>query len=155
MSVHVTAAVWAMTVGDPEAKLVLLKLADNANDDGIAWPSQRTLAKECEVSQPTISRRVNYLVEKGFLAIEKAGNPHRSTVYRVRFTSESMSQRDESKRFTQVNTSDSAKVNQNHQEPSMNHQRSCTHKVCEGLGHCSYDEVDAVSMPKVRERSAA
>lgn len=104
MSVHVTSAVWKLPVGDPEAKLVLLKLADNANDDGIAWPSQRTLAADCEVSPATVNRRIKLLIERGFLEIFEPGQPHRSTRYRVpieRFSSET-------RRFTAENRGVSA-----------------------------------------------
>ncbi|WP_409365500.1 helix-turn-helix domain-containing protein [Klebsiella pneumoniae] len=38
-------------VGNPARKLVLLKLADNANDDGICFPSYQYIADKCEMSK--------------------------------------------------------------------------------------------------------
>lgn len=69
MSVHVTSWVWKQIIGDPEAKLVLLKLADQANDDGECWPSRRTIAAATETSISTVSRSVTYLVDRGFLTV--------------------------------------------------------------------------------------
>lgn len=64
MSVHVSSWAWQQAVGDDGAKLVLLKLADSANDDGIAWPSRSTLLVECECgSEDTIKRRLRRLRE--------------------------------------------------------------------------------------------
>ena len=41
---------WQQEVDDPSAKLVLVKLADSANDDGVCWPSHRKLARDCGLS---------------------------------------------------------------------------------------------------------
>ncbi|MFS1524472.1 helix-turn-helix domain-containing protein, partial [Microbulbifer sp. 2304DJ12-6] len=38
-------------VGNPLRKLVLLKLADNANDQGECWPSYQHVADQCEISR--------------------------------------------------------------------------------------------------------
>ncbi|WP_247191177.1 helix-turn-helix domain-containing protein [Escherichia coli] len=54
-------------VGDPMHKLVLLKLADNANDNGECYPSYHHIAKECEISKRTAMRAVDSLCEKGLL----------------------------------------------------------------------------------------
>ncbi|MFX0834536.1 helix-turn-helix domain-containing protein [Escherichia coli] len=48
-------------------KLVLLKLADNANDNGECYPSYHHIAKECEISKRTAMRAVDSLCEKGLL----------------------------------------------------------------------------------------
>lgn len=53
-------------------KMVLLVIADHANDDGAeAWPSQATIAKKASVSIRTVQRSVNSLVEQGYLRMEK------------------------------------------------------------------------------------
>lgn len=67
MSVRVTTWVWMQIVGDAEAKLVLLKLADQANDDGECWPSRRTIAEACETSVSTVTRSIRYLVGHGYI----------------------------------------------------------------------------------------
>ncbi|HEX4468585.1 MAG TPA: helix-turn-helix domain-containing protein [Gemmatimonadaceae bacterium] len=69
MSVHVTSWVWSQKIGDPEAKLVLLKLADQSNDEGHCWPSRETIAEACETSVSTVKRRVAFLVELGVLEV--------------------------------------------------------------------------------------
>jgi hypothetical protein len=62
MSVHVSSWAWRQRVGDDGAKLVLLKLADSANDDGVAWPKRRTLLEECEAGgEATVKRRLKKL----------------------------------------------------------------------------------------------
>jgi hypothetical protein len=63
VSAHVSSWAWKQRVGDDGAKLVLLKLADNANDEGVAWPSRATLLAECEVSEDTVKRRLRKLRE--------------------------------------------------------------------------------------------
>jgi len=81
VSVRVSSWAWDQTLGDPEAKLLLLKLADQANDDGVCWPSQRTLERSTELSVRTIQRRQGYLVERGLLVVIE--RPGRSNLYQL------------------------------------------------------------------------
>lgn len=69
MSNKVVNWVWMQRVGDAEAKLILLKLADQANDDGECWPSRRTIAEACETSVSTVTRSVRYLITWGFISV--------------------------------------------------------------------------------------
>lgn len=57
MSIRVMSAVWAMDLPAKD-KLVLLALADCANDEGIAWPSIATLARKCGCDERTIQRNL-------------------------------------------------------------------------------------------------
>jgi hypothetical protein len=41
----------AIKTGNPIRKLVLIKLADNANDSGECWPSYKHIADHCECSK--------------------------------------------------------------------------------------------------------
>jgi len=59
-------AVWAVTLPDSE-KLVLLALADCANDEGDCWPSMATLARKCSKSDRTVQASIKELVAKGHL----------------------------------------------------------------------------------------
>ena len=70
MSVHVSAWAWKQTVGDAGAKLLLLKLADQANDSGECFPSHRSLAMECEMSRRTVQRKLELLYELGLVVAE-------------------------------------------------------------------------------------
>lgn len=67
MSMRLMVEVFHTEVGDPMHKLVLLKLADNANDNGECYPSYHHIAKECEISKRTVMRAVDSLCEKGLL----------------------------------------------------------------------------------------
>ena len=67
MSMRLMVEVFHTEVGNPMHKLVLLKLADNANDNGECYPSYHHIAKECEISKRTAMRAVDSLCEKGLL----------------------------------------------------------------------------------------
>ena len=51
--------------GDALAKLVLLNLANRANDDGECWPSLERIAMECETSTRTVIRKIEKLERLG------------------------------------------------------------------------------------------
>lgn len=54
-------------VGSPLRKLVLVKLADQANDDGECWPSYQSIAEACEMSRRTVISHIEWLEENCFL----------------------------------------------------------------------------------------
>jgi len=54
-------------------KLVLMLLADNANDDGACWPNQETLAAECGCSERNIRKIITRLEEFGLLIKQSRG----------------------------------------------------------------------------------
>lgn len=49
--------------------LLLLAIADNARDDGHAWPGLSLLAAKTRLSRPTVSKKLSALVESGELYI--------------------------------------------------------------------------------------
>lgn len=55
----------------PSAKLVLMALADNADDKGVCWPSVRLLAKKCCLSEREIRRILEQLKSGGYVRISK------------------------------------------------------------------------------------
>lgn len=57
-------------VGNPLRKLVLIKLADNANDQGECWPSYQYIADQCEMSKRSVMAHIEALTEAGFLRKE-------------------------------------------------------------------------------------
>lgn len=65
----VRAISWALgaETGKPTAKLVLLALANYADDDGICWPSQARIARETEQSVDSIQRRLRDLESAGLI----------------------------------------------------------------------------------------
>lgn len=63
-------------VGSPLRKIVLLKLADNANDKGECWPSYEHIAKHCEVSKRSVMRHINELIRQNLLKKVTRKNTH-------------------------------------------------------------------------------
>lgn len=61
MSVHYSSAVWCAKIPDPIAKLVLLKLADNANDAGKSWPSIAKISEETGLCRRTVQAKIRLL----------------------------------------------------------------------------------------------
>lgn len=67
MSVHISARAWLVD-GLPFAeKLVLLKLADMANDEGVCWPSNAKIAAQCGVDLRSVRRITARLEARGLL----------------------------------------------------------------------------------------
>lgn len=59
-------------------KLVLMALADEADDSGFCFPSQRRLAWKCSISERTARRMVSFLASKGYVTIEPRFAKNRS-----------------------------------------------------------------------------
>jgi len=53
----------------PAQKLVLIKLADNANDEGKCWPSLSHISKHCQIDRAGISRHCKELASQGLIEI--------------------------------------------------------------------------------------
>tara|TARA_R100000951_G_scaffold113678_1_gene116184 strand:- start:3620 stop:4321 length:702 start_codon:yes stop_codon:yes gene_type:complete len=66
-------------VGNPLRKLVLIKLADNANDKGECWPSYQHIADQCEVARSTVRKHIKDLEHSGLLRIENRKGPKGNT----------------------------------------------------------------------------
>lgn len=71
MSHHASTWAWDQDVRNPRHKLLLVKLADSANDDGVCWPSLRTLAKHTGISKSALSRAARALEAAGLLRIQE------------------------------------------------------------------------------------
>lgn len=68
----ISAMNWAWGVDLPPAmKLVLLKLADRANDDGECWPGMDVVAAACGVSKASMIRYIQKMEEMGVLSVER------------------------------------------------------------------------------------
>ncbi len=73
----IRAMVWALDtpVGDHLAKLVLIALADNADDEKFqCWPSVTHLARRCEIGRSTVYRSIVHLTRLGLIHHEKRRN---------------------------------------------------------------------------------
>lgn len=71
-------AVMKAKVGDPLSKLVLLKLADNANDMCECYPSYKHIADKCEISRITAMRHIQALEAAGFLRKQHRKGNHKA-----------------------------------------------------------------------------
>jgi len=80
MSIHMISQAWKTPVADYKAKLVLLKLADNANDDGIAWPHIDTIASETGLSRRGVFRALNQLEEDKLIERNRGRN---EVIYKI------------------------------------------------------------------------
>ena len=79
-----------LKTGSPISKLVLLKLADNADARGVCFPSLNYLAQYCEVSVRTVKRHINELERQGFVKRIKRfddSGRQRSNLYQLRLPS--------------------------------------------------------------------
>jgi len=77
MSIRLMSDVWRTDLPTVE-KMVLLVIADHANDEGTqAYPSQATMAAKASISIRTVQRAVNNLVGQGYIKMFKGagGSP--------------------------------------------------------------------------------
>ncbi|EPR3852456.1 helix-turn-helix domain-containing protein [Escherichia coli] len=83
MSMNLMAKAMNIKVGNPLRKLVLIKLADSANDNGECWPSYQHVADQCEVSRSTVKSHIRALEEMGLLKREfrRKGELNQSNVF--------------------------------------------------------------------------
>ena len=85
MSMMLMAKAFGVKVGSASSKLVLLKLADNANDQGECWPSYQHIADQCEMSRRSAMVHIDALCDAGFIEKRTRKGPkgNSSNVYIV------------------------------------------------------------------------
>lgn len=83
MSVKWTTQVWENSGHKGTDLLCLLAIADNANDEGIAWPSMATIAKKSRLSERQTTRVIKKLVASGELKITEKAKGVRSNRYQI------------------------------------------------------------------------
>lgn len=72
MSIELMTKVWKYrTQLTPVQKFVLFCLADHANNSGYCFPSQETIAYNCEVSRRTVVRVIKELESLGFIEVRR------------------------------------------------------------------------------------
>lgn len=72
MSLAAMNAVWEYSRANANNLMVLLAIADNADDEGRAYPKQETIAKKARISVRTVQRCIQELRELGELEIDRA-----------------------------------------------------------------------------------
>jgi Helix-turn-helix domain len=74
MSIRLMSQVWEDTRIESQAELiVLLALADHARDDGLCWPSMRSIAVKARIEERSAQRIVRRLIEKGMIELVSPG----------------------------------------------------------------------------------
>lgn len=72
------AATWATNarVGDYALKLLLLTLANYANEDGECWHSQKRISFDTEIPERTLRRKMAALAEMGLIEVTARATPN-------------------------------------------------------------------------------
>ena len=88
MSMNLMAQAMSIKVGNPLRKLVLIKIADNANDEGECWPSYQHIADHCECSKSAVKAHITALIKMGLLSKENRlgvnnGKGNTSNIYQL------------------------------------------------------------------------
>jgi DNA-binding transcriptional ArsR family regulator len=80
MSITIMKMAWEAEIPPPE-KLILLSLSDQANDEGVTWPSVSAIVKKTGMSERTVFRHLASLEKLGHIKREQRVGS--STVYHV------------------------------------------------------------------------
>ena len=88
MSVQILNDVWFHSRATGNDRLVLLVLADHGNDERLAWPGVKLIARKCGgIEDRTVQRCLRRLVEMGEIEVAepggRGGRHRKSAVYRI------------------------------------------------------------------------
>jgi hypothetical protein len=83
MSLKIMSQVWEHKhLDNPTEKLVLLSLADFANDEGECWPKIPTVAHKCSITEQACSNIIKRLAARGFLSlVRRRGRGNSNSFY--------------------------------------------------------------------------
>jgi len=83
MSIKITSYLWECSTRSGSELLMLLAIADHANDQGKCWPSLETLARKCRVSKRQAINIIHQLEASGELSIKRGGGRGNISVYTI------------------------------------------------------------------------
>lgn len=83
MSIELMTEVWKHSKASGNELLLLLAIADFANDRREAWPSVRTLSQRIRADERTVKRMIKRLMELDELRVEYEAGPRRCNLYYV------------------------------------------------------------------------
>ena len=86
MSVKIMSAVWNMPDLDASERLVMLSLADHADDQGRCYPSIRRLCERTSMSDRGVQKVLGRLIERGFLSVRPNAGQGGANLYLVATT---------------------------------------------------------------------
>ena len=85
MSIRVMTAVWSNGPYAGGALLVLLAMADWADESGYCWPSVRTLAKKSRQTERNVRKCMRRMKRDGAISVKPGAGPHSTNLYRIKF----------------------------------------------------------------------
>jgi hypothetical protein len=146
LSLEATKAVWQHSRARGTARLILLALADHADEAGVAWPSLSRLAEYANVTKPNVCRNISCLIEMGELCRVgtvpskqgKPGTKYKILMVRVRTVKEA--------KWCGAGSLNGAEA---HHEPSLNHHSS----ILKGETSFSSEVVTALKPDAVGKRN--
>lgn len=121
MSIDLIKWVWTETETTGSTRLVLLVLADQANDQGYCWPSMKTISKKANLSRRYVINILRELEEKGLLQKRKRldeNGDYTSNMYRLVMNNSSLGSEQED--TTPGEQEDTTVVNRGSLKPSLN-----------------------------------
>ena len=167
MSIRVMSQVWDDGPLAYIDRYVLLAIADNANDDGYAYPSIEKLAEKTQMSRRTVMRSLQSLEEDGWIISRKRSRNRRFSTYEIQLGKFSESRgdsqspqkspsRSDSHNIDEVTPSRSRGDSQSEVpqtpyivEPSLNRQdQPPTKTVCESFGERCFKAYPKKTSPK-------
>lgn len=83
MSIYLTTEVWQNSSRKGSELLLLLAIADHANEQGVCWPSVDHLARKCRLSPRQVRRLIEKLVDSGEIAVEQGGGRRFTNIYHI------------------------------------------------------------------------
>ena len=92
MSIKAMSWVWQQPIKG-STKLVLLALADNANDDGKCWPGIETVVNKCGIARNTVIGSIRKLKKQGLIVSERRyteDGRRTSNLYKLSLSTESV-----------------------------------------------------------------
>jgi len=85
MSIKVMTTVWTEAPYQGGALLILLAMADWADDNGYCWPSVRTLARKSRQSERNVRKCLARMKGEGTISVETNAGPHSTNRYQIKF----------------------------------------------------------------------
>lgn len=79
MSTIIMSACWPLQGMSPAQKSVLVSLADNANDEGVCWPSIAKISERTCLSERSVQNAIKWLAGAGILTVQE--RPGRSSYF--------------------------------------------------------------------------
>ena len=149
MSVSVMSAVWRDSRAKGSELLLLLAIADFADDSGIAFPSVPTLAEKVRLSERSVHYLIKILQASGELVITAGGGRGRANTYRINHAANFTEKIAPCKVFSE--TQRTKRV-----QPSAERVQSGAERVQPIAGQSSYrSTIDPPKEPSVRARKPA